>query len=227
MERLDLGFEVKFAQGAPDGTFEGYGSIFDNEDGAGDVIRKGAFRDTLKDWKAKGKLPKMLLQHGGFWSGVEDMIPIGKWTAMEEDSKGLRVEGRLISLDTDRGKSIYSAMREGELDGLSIGYLAKKFTMGTKPSEPYRSLEAVELKEVSVVLFGANSKALIESVKSEDIDAIYSLSEAERFLREAGRFDRKTATAFVSRLKRLSQREAAGEQDTVALLKRAASLIKP
>jgi phage head maturation protease len=145
---------------------------------------------------------------------------------MEEDSKGLHVEGRLFALDTDRGKSVYAAMKEGELDGLSIGYNAIKVRNGEKPSEPYRTIEALDLKEVSVVLFGMNDQALIQSVKSGEIDAINSLSEAERFLREAGRFDRKTATAFVSRLKRLSQREAAGEAETVALIKRAADLIK-
>jgi len=45
MDRLACGFEVKFAEGAPEGTFSGYGAMFgsqvEDEDGGGDVILKG------------------------------------------------------------------------------------------------------------------------------------------------------------------------------------------
>lgn len=210
IQHLKTNFEVKFAKDAPEGTFSGYASIFNHEDFGGDVILKGAFKQTLADWAKKGKLPKMLLQHGGgyFGGSSEDMIPIGKWNSMEEDSKGLYVEGRLIALDTDRGKALHAAMREGEMDGLSIGYRAKEFILGTKPEEPYRTIKRLDLMEVSVVLFGMNDKALVDSVKSDMIDAINTLSEAEEVLREAGIFSRKAATAFVSRLARIAQREA-------------------
>lgn len=230
MERLNIALECKFRNDAPDGTFEGYGSVFSNEDYGGDVIKKGAFSKSLKEWGGKGKLPKMLLQHGGFWGGVDDMIPIGRWTDMKEDSKGLYCTGRLIAMDTDRGKSIYAAMKEGELDGLSIGYLARKFTLGTKPDEPYRSIDECDLKEVSVVVFGMNPKALIDSVKSasgqDGIDEIESLSDAERFLREAGAFSRKSAAAVVSRIKRIAQREAAEKAEALTLIRSVAARLR-
>jgi HK97 family phage prohead protease len=226
MPRYNCKFEIKFAKDSAEGSFEGYGSTFGNEDFGGDVIQKGAFKDTLKEWSAKGKLPKMLLQHGGFFGPAEDSIPIGKWTGMKEDSTGLQVEGRLIAMETDRAKSIYAAMKEGELDGLSIGYRAKEFVVGTKPAEPYRTIKKADLLEVSVVLFGMNDKALITGVKSDDIDSIESLSDAEKFLREAAAFDRKTAVSFVSRLKRLARREAGGERELVDALKSAAERIR-
>ena len=47
--------------------------------------------------------------------------PIGVFEKMEEDEKGLRVEGKL-ALGTQRGKEVYELMKMGAIDGLSIGY---------------------------------------------------------------------------------------------------------
>lgn len=225
-DRLQLDFEVKFASNAVEGTFSGYGSVFDNVDHGGDAISKGAFKDSLRDWSGKGKMPKMLLQHGGgmFGGSAEDMLPIGIWTDMSEDSKGLQVEGRLLALDTDKGKTIYAGLKEGALDGLSIGYRAKEFVMGTKPTEPYRTIKKLELMEVSVVLFGMNDKALIDSVKSSDIDHLETLSDVEKLLREAGGFSRKNATAIISRAARIAQREAGAGKSLGGLLEQLRSV---
>lgn len=164
-------YEFKFASDgiAETGEFAGYGAVFGNVDSYGDVIEPGAFKGSLREWKQRKALPPMLLQHGGWGMVDTDAIPIGKWTKMEEDDTGLRVEGKLINLDTDLGKRIYGAMKEGVLDGMSIGYRAKKFTMGTKPEEPRRKLEAVDLIELSVVTFPANGKARVSDIKSESM----------------------------------------------------------
>lgn len=193
MLRKQCGFEAKFAEGATDGTFSGYGAVFGNEDQGGDLILKGAFRQTLADWRKKGKLPKMLLQHGGGW-GSADMIPIGVWTSMEEDDYGLKCEGRLIALDTDRMKLIYAAMKEGGLDGLSIGFRAKEFTFGTKPTEPYRTIKRADLLEVSVVLFGMNELALVDSVKGR----LPTEREFEDWLKRDAGFTSSQAKTIVS-----------------------------
>ena len=87
MDRLNFNFEVKFAAGAKEGTFSGYGAIFGNTDSYGDVIERHAFKETLRTWEDKGKWPPMLLQHGGgFLGGADDMLPIGKWNSMEENT---------------------------------------------------------------------------------------------------------------------------------------------
>lgn len=212
--------EVKFASnGTKEGTFSGYGAVFGNIDSHGDVIDKGAFAKSLREWEGKGKLPKMLLHHGGFFGPVDDLLPIGKWTSMEENSKGLKVEGELFALNTDRGALIYEGLKSGELDGLSIGYRARKYTMGTKPQDPTRTLHDIDLREVSIVTWGSNDKALIGQVKSADIDAISTLSEAEDFLREAGgRFSKSTARDFVSRLTKIARREAGDDRKATELL---------
>lgn len=196
MDRLACGFEVKFADGAAEGTFSGYGAVFGNEDLGSDVILKGAFRQTLKEWKAKKKLPKMLLQHGGY-GDINGMLPIGVWTSMEEDDYGLKVEGRLYALDTDRGKLIHAGLKEGGLDGLSIGYRAKEFVLGTKPEEPWRTIKRLDLMEVSVVLFGMNPLALVESVKAAS--EIKTIREFETFLREMGGYSRAAAREIAER----------------------------
>lgn len=165
--------EIKLASDdfdAKTGEFGGYGAIFGNLDSYGDVIAKGAFAKTLQEWEARGKYPPMLLQHGGggFGGSADDMLPVGQWTAMEETSKGLKVSGKLFALGTERGQYIYEGMKSGVLDGLSIGFRARKFTRGTKPTEPARTLEDIDLMEVSIVTFPANGKARVSSVKSHD-----------------------------------------------------------
>jgi len=160
--------EVKFADAGTPGAFEGYGAVFGNVDSYGDVIQKGAFKESLREWKTGKRLPPMLVQHGGWGFSDMDGLAIGKWDSMEEDDTGLKVSGRLINLDTERGKTIYGAMKEGVLDGMSIGYRAKEFALGTKPTEPRRTLKKVELMELSVVQMPANGKARIASVKSFD-----------------------------------------------------------
>lgn len=234
MDRHNCALELKFGEASQDGAFTGYGSVFGNEDYGGDVILRGAFKDTLSEWSAKGKLPKMLLQHGGFFGSAEDMIPIGKWTAMAEDSKGLHVEGKLIALDTDRGRGVYAAMKEGELDGLSIGYRAKEFTLGTKPTEPYRTIKKADLAEVSVVLFGMNPKATITGVKSLFALNANELRDLEAVLRDVG-LSRGDAVKAIAGFKNYFQRDAGnpnpgprdeGAAEMVAALKRAAERIR-
>jgi HK97 family phage prohead protease len=198
MEHLNLGFEIKFASGAPDGTFSGYGAVFGNVDSYGDVIEKGAFKDTLRDWEGKGKYPPMLLQHGGgFLGSADDMLPVGKWTKMEENSKGLKVEGQLFAMSTERGQYIYEGLKAGTLDGLSIGYEVKEFVAGTKPGEPRRKLTGIDLWELSIVTFPANDKARVGAVKAAD--RIKTIREFEDFLRDVGGFSHAAAKAIASR----------------------------
>lgn len=194
-------FEIKFAPEDVDektGTFSGYGAVFGNVDSYGDVIAKGAFSTTLREWEARGKLPPMLLQHGGgfFGGGVEDMLPIGQWTGMAENSKGLKVSGRLFAMGTEKGQYLYEGLKSGALDGLSIGYMARKAREGTKPGEPRRTLEEIDLREVSIVTFPANDKSRVSSVKAAE--RIRTIREFEDFLRDAGGYSVAAAKAIAS-----------------------------
>lgn len=164
--------EVKFASDAAGMMFEGYGAYFGNVDSYGDVIAKGAFAQTLKDAKKNDNYPAMLLQHGN-WLGGDDNMPVGIWTSMKEDDKGLVVEGKLA--ETQRGKDAYALLKmepRPAITGLSIGFRVKEMVLGTKPKEPRRTLTAVELMEVSLVTFPANDKARITGVKSFNPQAL-------------------------------------------------------
>ncbi len=211
MERRDIAFrEVKLADdGDETGSFTGYGAYFGNVDSYGDVIAKGAFSRTLSEWQERGKWPPMLLQHGsGFFGGTaDDMVPIGQWTAMEENSRGLKVDGKLFALETDRAQYIMAGLKSGVLDGLSIGFMTREATNGVKPDEPDRTLTDVELWEVSIVTFPANPKARITNVKAQELLASENLCAFEANLRKEG-FARKDCERAVWALKNWLRREA-------------------
>lgn len=188
--------EIKFADGDGTREFTGYGAVFGNVDSYGDVIQRGAFRKTLADAKKSGDWPAMLMQHGGWGMSVDDLTPVGIWTEMGEDEKGLLITGKLA--DTQRASEAYGLLKmmpRPALNGLSIGYRARKFSLGTKPDEPRRTLTEVELVEVSLVTFPANPKARIGSVKSGDG---LSVRDAEKALREAG-FSSNEAKAILAK----------------------------
>lgn len=211
-DHKSVSFELKAADvDGEEGAFSGYGAVFNAEDDGGDLILKGAFKKSLAAWKAKGKLPKMLLQHGGYFG--DGMLPIGVWTKMEEDSFGLKVEGKLFALDTDRGKLVHAGIKTGALDGLSIGYRAVDFKWGTKPEEPSRTLKEINLYEVSIVLFGMNELATVTDVKSGEIP---TKREMERMLTRDAGLSSSEAKAFIAggfdSLK--SARDAADSEDT-------------
>ena len=167
LKRLEIAAaEIKFADDP--GVFSGYASVFNGIDAYGDRIAPGAYAKSLSAWQRRGKLPPMLLQHGGglFGGAGIDGIPVGKWTSMTEDAKGLKVAGRLFALETERGKYIHEGLKSGVLDGLSIGFKPVKFTMGTKPDQPRRTLQEIDLWEVSIVTMPADDRARISSAKS-------------------------------------------------------------
>lgn len=209
IERRFVPFEFKaLGNDAPKGSFEGYGSVFGVTDSYADVVKRGAFKTTLKEWKAKKKLPKLLLQHGGGWFGAaDDLVPVGKWDEMFEDEHGLFGRGHMFDIDTDRAKATYAAMKEGELDGLSIGFRTKKSELDEESG--IRTLTEIQLWEVSLVTFPANDPARVSDVKGAS--GLPTERELERWLqREAGFTDVQAKTIIAKGYRQL-QREAGGE----------------
>lgn len=180
MEHTSFGLrEVKLAAGSETMTFSGYGAVFGNVDSYGDVIAPGAFAETLSQAKSANQWPAMLMQHGGYGMGADDMTPIGIWTEMEEDSIGLKVSGKLA--DTPRAREAYALLKmdpRPAIDGLSIGYIAKTWEARSKPDEPRRKLTKIDLLEVSLVTFPANRSARVNDVKGFDPYVLRSLEAA-------------------------------------------------
>jgi len=233
IERAAFGLkEIKFAatEGATaaEMMFSGYGAVFGNVDSYGDVIQPGAFADTLASSHKSGQFPAMLMQHGGWGIGADDMTPVGIWTSLAEDGIGLKVEGKLA--DTPRGREAYALLKmtpRPAIDGLSIGYIAKEFSNRTKPEEPRRTLKKVELMEVSLVTFPANGKARIASVKSAAGD--FDERKFEQVLRDSG-LSRKEAQVVIAHgfrhLKALSDSGSEELDELAAAIKRNTSFIQ-
>lgn len=158
--------EFKFTDDAQPGVFEGYGAVFGNTDTHGDVIRPGAFADSLAEHKANGTMPALFVEHSGFKGG--DPLPVGTWTDIAEDGDGLRAKGRISALDTDHGRRIRSLMQDGALRGLSIAYHvpAGGAVMGKRAGEPRRTLVKVDLHAIDIVRDPSNALARIAAVKS-------------------------------------------------------------
>ena len=209
---LDCAFQLKALSDT--GTFSGYGSVFNVEDSYGDIVVPGAFADSLAAQKAKNRLPAMLWQH-------RSAEPLGVYTAMAEDSVGLKVEGQL-ALATVRGAEAHVLMKMGALTGLSIGYMPREESFDKVTG--INTLIKVDLWEVSPVTFPANDAARVQGVKS--IEVIESIRDAEKYLRDAG-FTRKEAVAFIARVKGFSQSESdesAMQQLAEAIQSRGAAL---
>lgn len=136
------------------GSFEGYASLFGAEDQGRDVVMRGAFRASLA--RAGAASVRMLFQH-------DPAQPIGVWEAIREDARGLYVRGRL-TLDVARAGEILALMREGALDGLSIGFRTRKAVRDARSG--LRRLYEIDLWEISIVTFPMLPDARISAVKA-------------------------------------------------------------
>ncbi|HFE9867695.1 HK97 family phage prohead protease [Acinetobacter baumannii] len=200
-----------------DGFFSGYLAVFNNIDSHGDVIRKGAFLKTIEEWNSKGKYPAI------FWNHDPDE-PIGVFTLMREDEKGLYVEGRLLISDIVRAKSTYALMKVKAIDGMSIGYITIQSTHD--PQTMIRELLELELVEGSIVAFPSNPNSLISSVKSKLQDGeLPSLPEFEKFLRESG-FSKTQATVIASKGLRHLLSESEGENEKAKSISNALNILR-
>lgn len=175
MKQLRVAAEIK---AGADGVIEGYGSVFGNVDSYGDIVVAGAFERTLAEAKAEGRLPAMLWQHN-------PDEPIGVWTEMRQDKRGLVVKGQ-VAMTTQRGREAFELIKMGALSGLSIGYSTVKSTFDEQTG--IRSLVDLDLWEVSPVTFPANGAARITAAKA----AITTERDFETFLRDSG-FSRSEA----------------------------------
>jgi len=128
---------------------------------------------------------------------------------MAEDTKGLRVEGAL-SLDVQQGREAYALLKQGALNGLSIGF----FTQDDSYDETtrVRHLKKFRFMEVSLVTFPANDKANVDPVNS----APDTVRGCESFLRDAG-FSQGDAKIITARgFKALQAHREGGDLAAVA-----------
>jgi len=160
----------------PDGTVEGYASLFGEADQARDMVMPGAFTQTLK---ARGirRIP-MLFQH-------DPAEPVGVWLELREDFRGLYARGRLIP-DVMRARELLSLVRHGAIDGLSIGFRTVQGRVD--PRTRVRRLYQVDLWEISIVTFPLLAGARVRAVKDTRLPSrppSFARTRAERAWRAA------------------------------------------
>ncbi|MBE3637472.1 HK97 family phage prohead protease [Mangrovicoccus algicola] len=157
MDTRAFRFEIKAL--GEDGAVEGYAAVFGNVDGGGDRLVPGAFRAGLAKAAAEGRSIPMLWQH-------DPNRPIGVWTDLQEDERGLKASGQLV-LEVGQAREAHALMKAGALRGLSVGYRTVRAGNDGKA----RLLEEVDLWEVSPVTFPMNRLAGLTAVKAEGAEA--------------------------------------------------------
>jgi HK97 family phage prohead protease len=123
----------------------GYAAVFNEEADIGgmfrEVIAPGAFRSALgRDDVA------FLINHDG--------LPLARTRSgtlkLEEDDHGLRIETELDADDPDV-KRIVGKMKRGDLDKMSFAFRATKQAWDDTQDPPLRTVQEVQLYDVSIV----------------------------------------------------------------------------
>jgi HK97 family phage prohead protease len=149
------------------------------------VVEPGAFSRAIRRRGPGGV--RMLYQH-------DPGEPIGTWTDISEDERGLLVRGRLTP-GVARAREVLELMRAGALDGLSIGFRTVRARKDVKNG--MRRIVEADLWEISVVTFPMQLGARVESVKGAR--GLPSIREFERWLTRDAGLTRWQARAVVAR----------------------------
>lgn len=197
--------EIKFVGAGQPGIFEGYASVFDVIDSDGDVFMPGAYKSALA---GQSRPVNMYFNHR------TRELPVGKWQAVSEDSKGLVVRGELTKGLSVAG-DLEAAMQHGTVRGLSVGVLfTRNDYEATKTGRAFKSVAM--LREISIVTEPANPASVIESIKS--MDGVETIRDVESWLRDSAGLSKSEAQAAIARIKSAVRRDSEGQTDIAAIL---------
>jgi uncharacterized protein len=140
-------------------TIEGYAAAFNNVDLVNDVIVPGAFAKTLVE---RGSRVKLLWQH-------DTKQPLGKILEMKEDPRGLFFKA--IISDTQAGRDALALLRDGAIEGMSIGYDPMDHEYMKVDGKVVRQLKQLRLHEISLVTMPANPEAGVTALKDAEPEA--------------------------------------------------------
>lgn len=156
-------------------TFTGLSAAWSLDDG-GDVILRGAFAKSIASLKSGRTIP-LIDQHN--YTSVRRAI--GKAIDAEETEDGLLTTFRVIA--TPDGDEVLARVKEGVIDGLSIGYMVPEGGQRA-PGENERAagvkrlLTEIDWFETSAVIWGMNPDALIDTASVKSLAA--SLASLKR-----------------------------------------------
>jgi len=145
-----------------------YLSTFDVMDSDYDVIKKGAFKKSIKERGVNSKSNRKI----AFLRFHDWEKPIGKFTSLEEDDKGLFAVAKLGT--SSLGEDAWADYKEGIIREHSIGfqYVDKKSKWiedKTLESGGYYEIKELKLWEGSAVTFGSNEYTnVVDVIKGQD-----------------------------------------------------------
>lgn len=141
------------------GIIEGYIATWDLDRGDfyfKDQFVKGAFSESIKDFKRKKRMPRFKEMHNKTIGGW-------KFDSLKEDDTGLFGIGE-INLNVENGIEAYSLAKQGVLTDLSIGFTAEEFEVDEILK--IRTINKAIFWEGSIVDEPMNPNANITAVKT-------------------------------------------------------------
>lgn len=134
-----------------------YLSVFDKIDSDGDMIKKGAFKKSIKERGVESSSNRQI----AFLRHHDWQHQIGKFNKLEEDDKGLFAVGILGT--STKGEDSLRDYDEGIITEHSIGFQymsdKMKFIEEDEHGKNYFAINELKLWEGSAVTFGANEYA--------------------------------------------------------------------
>lgn len=155
-------------------TLEGYAAVFndwtDIEDYVGvyqERIAPGAFKRTIGQ-----RMPVLQFDHGAH--PLIGSIPLGRFTKVEEDKRGLFVRARLS--DNWLVEPVRDAIRDGGVSGMSFRFRVVSDEWEKADGRDRRTISEVELFEAGPVVFPAYESTTV-GVRSRQ--AVAALTDPE------------------------------------------------
>ena len=155
---------VKYAEDAEgNGTISGYASTWDRvPDAYGDIVKKGAFAESLKKYEDSGRAIPLLWAHQ-----MNDLKSYIGTASAHEDDRGLFFTAKFD--DTEEAQRVRQLYKDGRLAKFSFAYntldsAPVELEDGTKANE----LRKLDIFEISTVLVPANDFAEVADVKQAE-----------------------------------------------------------
>ncbi|MFF6985603.1 HK97 family phage prohead protease [Streptomyces sp. NPDC010273] len=159
------------ADGLEEGQFIALVSVFNNEDSYGDVVRPGAFTQTLAEWAGKGDDIPVIWSHQ--WS--DPFSHIGRVIKAVETLQGLEVTGQIDDLGVNAtADQVYRLLKGRRVTQFSFAYDVGEGGWINDDEHPwggYYELRRLDLHEVGPCLLGVNRETELLAAKAAGLAA--------------------------------------------------------
>ncbi len=185
MRTMEVTAKIKaagVADGLAEGQFIALVSVFNNEDSVGDVVRPGAFTQTLADWAAKGDDIPVIWSHD--WNNP--FCNIGRVLKATETLQGLEVLGQIEDLgENPTADQVHRLLKGRRVTQFSFAYDVNEGAWvqdDTHPWGGYYELRRLDLIEIGPCQMGVNRETELLAAKAQ---RLVSGTKAGRVLSQA------------------------------------------